>query len=267
MTTTADAQRPVTRSPRRRGLPAAAPRRAPAGAARPTLKQERRLWQAGHECVAGIDEVGRGAWAGPLSVGVAVVRPGARMPSVPKWLRDSKMLPEERREAIFDEVAAWCAAWSVGHASAAECDRWGMTAAQRLATCRALAGLGVVPDAVVLDGPYDFVRDRTPQLPGLEPGDSDDAWLPLPDVVLPSLVVPMIDADQHCAAVSAASVLAKVVRDRIMRAEAEHFPAYEFERNKGYPSPTHKFALRGYGLSVIHRRSWAFVSGVPWSVA
>jgi ribonuclease HII len=243
------------------------PRVPATSAARPTLTQERRLWRSGHEWVAGIDEVGRGAWAGPLSVGVAVVRPGARMPSVPKWLRDSKLLTEERREAIFEEVAAWCAAWAVGHASAAECDRWGMTAAQRLATCRALASLGIVPDAVVLDGPYDFVKDRTPQLPGLEPGDADAGWLPLPDVVLPRVVLPMIDADQHCAAVSAASVLAKVVRDRMMRAEAEHFPAYEFERNKGYPSPTHKFALRGYGLSVIHRRSWAFVSGVPWSVS
>jgi len=235
---------------------------------RPTLVQERRLWRSGHEWVAGIDEVGRGAWAGPLSVGVAVVRPGTRMPSVPKWLRDSKMLPEERREAIFEEVAAWCAAWAVGHASAAECDRWGMTAAQRLATYRALACVAIAPDAVVLDGPYDFVKDRTPQLPGLalEPGEPNPAWLSLPQVVLPRIVLPMIDADQHCAAVSAASVLAKVVRDRLMRAEAEHFPAYEFERNKGYPSPTHKFALRGYGLSVIHRRSWAFVAGVPWRV-
>ena len=65
---------------------------------RPTLKEERRLWKAGHEWVAGIDEVGRGAWAGPLSVGVAVVRPGATQRSVPRWLRDSKLLPEERRE-------------------------------------------------------------------------------------------------------------------------------------------------------------------------
>ena len=267
MTTTVPPTSPAG-APRAAARPSGAngPRQSGGGAVRPTLRQERRLWRAGHEWVGGIDEVGRGAWAGPLTVGVALVRPGARMPSVPKWLRDSKLLPEERREAIFEEVAEWCADWSVGHASAAECDRWGMTAAQRLATCRALAGLSVVPDAVVIDGPYDFVKDRTPQLPGLEPGAAA-AWLPLPDVVLPQVVLPMIDADQHCAAVSAASVLAKVVRDRIMRAEAEHFPAYEFERNKGYPSPTHKFALRGYGLSVIHRRSWAFVSGVPWRVA
>jgi ribonuclease HII len=257
------------RTPRRASrAPTAEPSHPPLGPARPSLRHEARLWRAGHEWVAGIDEVGRGAWAGPLSVGVAVVRPGVRMRSVPKELRDSKMLPEDRREAIFDAVASWCAAWAVGHASAAECDRWGMTAAQRLATHRALAALEIVPDAALLDGPYDFVRDRTPQLPGLGLGEEDGpaAWLPLPEITQPKLVVPLIDADQHCAAVSAASVLAKVVRDRMMRAESEHYPAYEFDRNKGYPSPTHKFALRGYGLSTIHRRSWAFVSGVPWRV-
>jgi ribonuclease HII len=76
--------------------------------------------------------------------------------------------------------------------------------------------------------------------------------------------VPIVDADALCAAVSAASVLAKVVRDRLMREEAPNYPVYQFEENKGYPSSTHKRALRGYGLSAIHRRSWAFVHGIPW---
>jgi ribonuclease HII len=74
----------------------------------------------------------------------------------------------------------------------------------------------------------------------------------------------VIDGDAHCASVAAASVLAKVVRDRLMRAEAEHFPAYGFERNKGYPSLIHQVALRGYGLSSIHRRSWSYVGNLPW---
>jgi ribonuclease HII len=77
-------------------------------------------------------------------------------------------------------------------------------------------------------------------------------------------VVPVVGGDAHCAVVAAASVLAKVVRDRVMRDEAVHFPAYCFERNKGYPSPAHRIALRGYGLSAIHRRSWAYVSDLPW---
>ena len=75
---------------------------------------------------------------------------------------------------------------------------------------------------------------------------------------------PIVDGDAKCASVAAASVLAKVVRDRLMREEAEHFPAYAFERNKGYPSPVHQTALRGYGPSAIHRRSWAFVGELPW---
>ncbi len=230
----------------------------------PTLRQERRLWRQGHQWVAGLDEVGRGAWAGPVTVGVALLRPGVRSRTQPWWLRDSKLLAEDRREQGFDQVARWCAAWSVGHASALECDRWGMTAALRVAAWRALAGLGTVPDALIMDGPWDYVRHPV----ALPPEDEE---LPLGRVPctevappLPATVVPVVDGDAHCAAVAAASVLAKVSRDRRMRAEAPHFPPYSFERNKGYPSPTHKMALRGYGLSAIHRRTWAFAADLPW---
>jgi ribonuclease HII len=188
------------------------------------------------------------------------------------------MLAEDRREVLFDEVAGWCAAWAVGHATAAECDRWGMTAALRLAAYRALAGLDLVPDALLIDGPVDVLRARPlPESrlqPRLSAGDEaedvfgpDDPCLPevaLPEVALPEVVMPRVDADAHCSAVAAASVLAKVVRDRLMRTESEHFPPYHFERNKGYPSPLHKIALRGYGPSAIHRRTWAFVEDLPW---
>ncbi len=249
---------------------------APPATGRPGLDQERRLWRAGHRWVAGLDEVGRGAWAGPVSVGVAVVRPGITIRSLPPWLRDSKLLAEDRRESVFGDVAAWCVDGAVGHATAAECDRWGMTAALRLAAYRALAGLEIAPDAVLVDGPHDLLRDRSavargddpeaagqPALPGLGRfpalGDAD-----LPAVRPPGTVVPVVDGDALCASVAAASVLAKVVRDRLMREEADHFPAYAFDRNKGYPSRVHQTALRGYGLSAIHRRSWAFVADLPW---
>jgi ribonuclease HII len=231
---------------------------------RPTLDQERLLWKSGHEWVGGLDEVGRGAWAGPVSVGIAVLPNGITRRNMPRWLRDSKLLHEVRREAIFDDVAGWCASWAVGHASAAECDAWGMTAALRLAAFRALAELPVTPGALVIDGPYDLLRQPPVQL-GLLEEDAARAEGPvLPAVEAPGTVVPVIDADARCAAVSAASVLAKVVRDRLMRDEAPHYPVYQFEENKGYPSGVHKRALRGYGLSAIHRRSWAFVSGLPW---
>jgi ribonuclease HII len=239
------------------------------GVCRPTLAEERRLWGSGHHWVAGLDEVGRGAWAGPVSVGVAVVSPGATARSMPIWLRDSKMLSEDRRESVYPEVAAWCADGAVGHASAAECDRFGMRVALRLASLRALAVLELRPDALLVDGPYDLLRED-PATDEEEAGE--EPALPTRAVVeaaacdgvaLPGTVVPVVDGDARCAAVAAASVLAKVVRDRQMRGEAEHFPAYGFERNKGYPSPSHTAALLGYGLSAIHRRSWAFVDGLP----
>lgn len=284
-------------------------------ARRPTLDVERRLWRDGHRWVAGIDEVGRGAWAGPLTVGVAVVHAGIRSRTVPKWLRDSKMLAEERRELVFDDVARWCADAAVGHASAEECDLFGMTRAWRLAAHRALANLEVSPDACVIDGPYDFLRGRASKLGAQEvegagngevdadlprtgaargrgwfsdadpsppqweqgrfdvgadaPGDATPAPMPddsyeLPDAPVPDKILTLVGGDARCAAVAAASVLAKVVRDRIMREESLHFPPYGFDRNKGYPSTRHQIALRGYGLSAIHRRSWAYVAGLPW---
>jgi ribonuclease HII len=210
----------------------------------PDLKEERRLRKEGHEWVAGLDEVGRGAWAGPLTIGVAVLRPRVTRRSMPAWLRDSKQLTEVRREQIFDSVGAWCHSWSVGHATAAECDEWGMTEAWRAAARRAVSGLSLVPDALIIDGPIDLLRN------------SDEPF--------PCVARPIVDGDAKCASVAAASVLAKVVRDRIMREEACHFPLYDFELNKGYPSPLHKTALRGYGPSAIHRRTWVFVDNLPW---
>jgi ribonuclease HII len=200
-----------------------------------------------------MDEVGRGAWAGPVSVGVAVLVPSVSASTMPLWLQDSKLLGEARREAVFDEVAAWCADAAVGHASPTECDRWGMTAALRLAAYRALQALELRPQALLVDGPVDLLRPRPPR----------DDQLSLPAVATPRTIVPRIGADAQCASVAAASVLAKVVRDRLMREEAEHFPAYDFDKNKGYPSPAHQTALQGYGLCSIHRRSWAFVDDLP----
>ena len=201
----------------------------------PGLTEERALWDAGHRVVVGVDEVGRGSWAGPLTIGMAVVPQGRRVYK----LRDSKALTEAEREALFDRITSWCEAWSIGHASALECDELGMSAAQRLAARRAIEGLGVTPDAVILDGKWDFVGHPVTRR--------------------------LVKADAHCLSVAAASILAKVTRDRIMRAEAESFPGFDFELNKGYPCPRHKAALAGYGPTSIHRRSWVFMESLPWA--
>jgi ribonuclease HII len=121
-----------------------------------------------------------------------------------------------------------------------------MTEALRVAARRALDGLGQSPDALLVDGPVNLLRPQDDP----EPYDG--------------VVRPIVDGDARCVSVAAASVLAKVVRDRIMRDEADHYPAYAFDRNKGYPSLIHQTALRGYGPSAIHRRSWAFVRDLPW---
>jgi ribonuclease HII len=202
----------------------------------PTLEYERRWWAAGHTVVVGMDEVGRGAWAGPIMVGAAVVPRQGRL----KGVRDSKMLPEERREELFDKVASWCVAWSVGSASQRECDELGMAEAQRLAARRALGDLGLVPTAVLLDGKWDFVGNG---------GLGTDK---------------IVCGDKRCLSIAAASILAKVTRDRYMRAVAPNYPHYEFQHNKGYPCWRHKLALQAYGPSAIHRRSWAFMSALNW---
>ncbi len=132
----------------------AAPRRSTV----PTLREERRLLRAGHTLVAGMDEVGRGALAGPVSVGVVVV--DLDVPTAPAGVRDSKLLAPAAREVLVPRLRRWARAWAVGHAEPAEIDAYGILAALRLAGRRALAGLPVRPGCVLLDGNYDWLTHR-----------------------------------------------------------------------------------------------------------
>lgn len=201
----------------------------------PGLRYERELWERGTRFVVGVDEVGRGAWAGPISVGAAIVPSDRRVYKI----RDSKQLTEAEREGLFDRVAEWCVAWAVGHASHVECDRLGMSAAQRLAATRALEALEVPVESVLVDGKWDFVeRGNTTRIVG---------------------------GDRTSLSIAAASILAKVTRDRMLRAASSSYPAYNFEANKGYPCPVHKAALHGWGPSAFHRRSWAFMDELCWT--
>jgi ribonuclease HII len=201
----------------------------------PSLAYERSLWDAGHEVVVGMDEVGRGSWAGPLTVGAAVLPRDRRVYKV----RDSKLLTGREREALFDRIAGWCTAWGVGHASHVECDELGMSEAQRLAARRALEALGLAPDRVLLDGKWDFVGGGISQR--------------------------IVRGDARCLTIAAASILAKVTRDRMMLEVADSYPWWWFDHNKGYPCPRHKAALRGMGPSAIHRRSWVFMENLPYA--
>ena len=201
----------------------------------PSLDVERRFWERGDRIIVGMDEVGRGSWAGPLTIGAVVLPPDRRVYKI----RDSKMLTEDEREALFDRIIGWVDRWSVGHAGFEECDRLGMSDAQRLAARRALAGIGVEPDRVLVDGNWDFIGNGK--------------------------TTTLVKGDTTSLSIAAASIIAKVTRDRMMRADDEHYPAYNFAANKGYPCPVHKAAIQALGPTTIHRRSWSFMDGLPWN--
>lgn len=196
-----------------------------------------------------MDEVGRGALAGPVSVGVVVV--DAATGRVPAGLRDSKMITAGAREVLCAPIRRWCQASAVGHASAAEIDTWGIIAALRLAGQRALAQVadgGYLPEAVILDGRHDYLTSP----PGM------------PSLIGPTPVVLRVKADRYCASVAAASVLAKCERDQIMKDLHPQFPEFGWAENKGYAAPGHIDALRSGGPSHWHRRSWALPSAQNW---
>ena len=209
----------------------------------PTLRMERGLFRDGAALVIGVDEVGRGAIAGPVAVGLGVFLPDVKR--MPKGLRDSKLLSEQRREELHPEVLAWAPHSAVGLASNAEVDTLGIIAGLGLAAVRGIealvaAGVPVEAAVIVLDGSHDWL---TPALA---------SW---PDTSRPR-VVTRVKADRDCASVAAASVLAKVHRDRLMIDADGLHPGYEWTSNKGYASATHYAAIDRLGASALHRWSW-----------
>ena len=204
----------------------------------PTLEFESDLHARGHRYVIGCDEVGRGAIAGPVAVGLAVV--DASIGAHPVGLRDSKMLAEKRREELAPLAAGWALFTAVGLASPDEVDRIGIIAALALAGKRALAhlhqqGAAVRESVILLDGSHD--------------------WL-TPALSSPLAVQTRVKADQDCSSVAAASVVAKVHRDRLMIAADAATPGYGWSGNKGYGSAAHYEAIGRLGPSVMHRRTW-----------
>lgn len=218
--------------------------------ARPHLRHERALLRSGARVVVGMDEVGRGALAGPVSVGAVAVDLTTR--SCPQGVADSKLLAPAARERLLPALGRWGAARAVGHASAAEIDAVGIIVALRRAGRRALAQLGVPVDLVLLDGSHDWLTEpaEPAELDVLGHGDGGDAGVPV------AAVRTRVRADRTCASVAAASVLAKCERDAIMTRLAAHHPSYLWQDNKGYGSAEHLRALRTWGPSVVHRRSW-----------
>ncbi len=219
----------------------------------PTLRLERRLLREGAALVIGCDEVGRGAIAGPVGVGLSVY--DGRAGRIPDGLRDSKMLPEPKREALHPVVQRWSAHHAVGLASNEEIESIGIIAALGVAAMRAFAGLlaeGVVfRDAVVLlDGSHDWLSAALNRAEPVARGAAEFGAAPRPTVTT------RVKADRDCGSVAAASVLAKVHRDRVMIAADSEHPGYGWPGNKGYASAEHYAAIERIGPSALHRWSW-----------
>ena len=269
----------------------------------PTLDLERSLAAQGYDLIAGFDEVGRGALAGPVMVGCAAIwardlepldgddaveLSGRTYLGVPDGVADSKMLTEHRREAIFDELRDWCAAYAVGQASNAEIDEWGITYALGVAALRALSqverelGLRLGGESTIKKAAGEIVEGRPggsvgesigncggsvralPKVAGILDGPSDYITKALntfdaPDVPIPADITTKVKGDQHCATVATAAVIAKVTRDRLMVDLAQSNPryaAYEWAHNKGYGSAAHRAAIAEHGPTPLHRVSW-----------
>ena len=215
---------------------------------KPSLRVERALQRDGHRVLAGMDEVGRGALAGPVSVGVVVIDETCR--SAPPGVKDSKLLTPLARGRMVRPIQRWARAHAVGHSSPAEIDEIGIMGGLRLAGMRALAtvaAVGIVPDLVILDGNHDWLTP--PDEIGLLAFAHEGAPTVPP-------VTTMIKADLKCSSVAAASVLAKVERDDLMVGLSADHPAYGWGFNKGYAAPEHLDALTRVGPCELHRRSW-----------
>ena len=209
--------------------PPASPAKARLKSARvfPTLRLETLLIQSGGGPVCGVDEAGRGPWAGPVSAGAVILNPD----DLPAGIDDSKALTHARREALEIEIKARAVAWGVGFASVEEIDALNILHATGLAMCRAIEALSVQPVAALVDGNYRFK--------------------------LPCDIQTVVKGDSLSLSIAAASILAKTARDRLMVALDADYPGYGFAGHKGYNAPVHSEALRTLGPCPAHRRSWA----------
>jgi ribonuclease HII len=196
----------------------------------PGLHLEQALWHSGFKFIAGIDEAGRGAWAGPVVAGAVILPNDPRLGLTLDGVRDSKQMTPRQREHWVLEIKSAALAWSVGLASAAEIDEIGILPANRLAMSRAIDGLSLTPEYHL----FDFIH-----------------WKDCPYVG-----EKLVKGETQSLSIAAASVLAKTTRDALMRELEAQFPGYEFARHKGYGTAIHRAAIARLGLASIHRQSF-----------
>ena len=199
----------------------------------PTLEYEEALWRQGMRRPGGVDEAGRGAWAGPVAAAVVILPPEAGLEAHLHGVRDSKQITPLQRERWAGVIRQVCLGWGVGLASANEIDTLGILHATHLAVRRALQNLAIAPDHLLTD------------------------YLLIPEVDLPQ--TSLVKGDRRSLSIAAASVLAKTRRDDLMREMEQDFPAYGFAQHKGYGTPQHQQAIRNHGLCPQHRKTFHFM--------
>jgi len=197
----------------------------------PTLALEHGLLAKGFRRIAGLDEAGRGAWAGPVVAAAVILPAEAAVRGVFQGIRDSKLLSAYQREKLFDVIREGAEAVGVGGVAPEEIDAWGIVPATRRAMALAVQGLGMAPQYLLID------------------------YLRLPEVDIPQYA--LAHGDALCLSIAAASVVAKVHRDRLMAALDVRWPDYGFARHKGYGTVAHRGVLASLGPSSIHRLSWS----------
>jgi len=197
----------------------------------PDLQFEQALWRQGVYLVAGFDEAGRGAWAGPVVAGAVILPNDLSILEKLNGVRDSKELSPKRRNELAPLIRAFALAWGVGESSAAEIDALGILPATRLAMMRAMQSLTVSAQHLLIDALF------------------------LPDVDTPQTA--LIKGDQRSLSIAAASILAKTSRDAWMVSSEAQYPQYGFARHKGYGTALHQQRLAEHGASLIHRQTFA----------
>lgn len=203
--------------------------------ASPDLSCEQALWSQGIRFIAGVDEAGRGALAGPVAAGAVILPIRSDLTTQLSGVRDSKQMSPAQRIEWAERLRNIVLAWGVGFASAGEIDAIGIVPATRLAAQRALQQLYVKPQHLLLD------------------------FIELPEIALPQ--TPLVKGDQRCLSIAAASILAKTARDALLCEYERQYPGYGFASHKGYGTTAHRLAMQRLGLAPIHRRSFHWKNG------
>jgi len=193
---------------------------------KPSSKYEKQLHKLGYTLIAGLDEAGRGSWAGPLVAGAVILPPNKKF----KGIRDSKLLSPQKRQKLFLQITKNAVSWSVGIVSHQEIDKMGIIPANRLAFERAVKKLQITPEYLLVDGVRNFSSNIPHQF--------------------------IIQGDRKIVSIAAASIIAKVIRDQILKTLHQLYPMYNFEKHKGYGTKEHLKYLSEYGPSEIHRLSY-----------